>query len=160
MKTCTKCSVEQPLSDFYNNRKAADGKASWCKACQTAANKRYAKANPEKMAANVRKHYSSLTPEEKAAHNRKKHENKDKAKLRAKVAKRRAAKLNATPAWADMEAIDFVYHAAKAIEEEYGTKWHVDHIVPLQGDSVCGLHVAGNLQLLSPTKNLSKSNKW
>jgi len=85
---------------------------------------------------------------------------KNSARYKAKVSKRRAAQLQAIPAWADMDAINFVYHAAKAIEDEYGTKWHVDHIVPLQGSDVCGLHVADNLQLLSPDANLRKSNKW
>ena len=78
----------------------------------------------------------------------------------AKSAKRRARKFHATPAWADFQAIAEIYKLAKQIEMETGVKQHVDHIVPLQGRNVCGLHVANNLQVISETENLSKANKF
>ncbi len=66
--------------------------------------------------------------------------------------KRRAAKLQRTPKWANMGKIMDIY---KKCPEGY----HVDHIVPLQGNSVCGLHVEYNLQYLTAAENLEKSNK-
>lgn len=72
----------------------------------------------------------------------------------ARAAKRRAAKLKATPKWADLDEIKNVYLEAKY----FGM--HVDHIVPLQGKNVCGLHVWDNLQLLSPSENIKKGNKY
>ena len=69
-----------------------------------------------------------------------------------RVSKRRAAKLNAVPKWADLEAIKKVY-------EECPEGCHVDHEIPLQGINVCGLHVEYNLQYLTIAENLSKSNK-
>jgi hypothetical protein len=72
----------------------------------------------------------------------------------AKANKRRAATLKATPAWADLEAIKCVYQEA----QYFG--YHVDHIIPLQGKNVCGLHVVENLQILPASVNLSKSNKF
>ena len=59
----------------------------------------------------------------------------------------------ATPKWADMLAIQLIE------EEAHSKGHHVDHIIPLQGKNVCGLHVENNLQILSPKLNLWKSNK-
>ena len=69
-----------------------------------------------------------------------------------KTSKRRATKLNATPKFANLDKIKEIY---KNCPKGY----HVDHIVPLQGDNVCGLHVEWNLQYLTPYDNKSKSNK-
>jgi hypothetical protein len=71
----------------------------------------------------------------------------------AREAKRRATKLNATPQWANIDVIKEVYMNCP---EGY----HVDHIVPLQGKNVTGLHVETNLQYLPAKVNQSKSNKW
>lgn len=80
----------------------------------------------------------------------------------ATQAKRRAAKRNATPKWLDdnhLKQIELYYMVAKWVEGILKEKVHVDHIVPLQGDNVSGLHVPWNLQLLTEAHNLSKSNK-
>jgi hypothetical protein len=73
---------------------------------------------------------------------------------------RHTAKLKAFPKWANKEAILEVYKKAKRIEKETGIKQHVDHIVPLRGKNVCGLHVEYNLQVLSARENIAKNNKW
>jgi len=75
-------------------------------------------------------------------------------------AKRRAAKLNATPKWADLEKIQQVYILCRQISETTGVLHHVDHVVPLQGKHVCGLHVETNLRIVPATENLSKANKF
>jgi hypothetical protein len=79
--------------------------------------------------------------------------------INAKKAKYRAAKLNATPAWADLEAIKKVYDDCAFITQATGVKHHVDHIVPLQGETVCGLHTEANLQIITASENCSKNNK-
>lgn len=59
----------------------------------------------------------------------------------------------ATPKWADKKAVQQFY-------ENRPNGFHVDHVVPLNGDNVCGLHVIENLQYLSATDNVRKSNKF
>lgn len=76
--------------------------------------------------------------------------------------KRQATKINASPKWLTKRQYDEIfefYREAKKQEKETGTKMHVDHVIPLQGKNVCGLHVPWNLQLLSESDNLIKSNK-
>ena len=74
-------------------------------------------------------------------------------KRAANEAKRRASKLERTVAWSDTERIKQFY-------EDCPDGYHVDHIVPLQGERVSGLHTIDNLQYLLASKNMSKSNKF
>ena len=81
----------------------------------------------------------------------------------AKNAKRRAKKLKATPNWLTTKQlldIKAFYTEAKRLEKETGVKYHVDHIVPLQGLNVCGLHVPWNLQVITAKENNKKYNKY
>ena len=66
---------------------------------------------------------------------------------------RRAAKLNATPSWVDYDAIHEIYVNAAMLSMT------VDHVVPLKGKNVCGLHVPWNLQLMSKAENSKKHNR-
>ncbi|MDE2020684.1 MAG: HNH endonuclease [Patescibacteria group bacterium] len=78
----------------------------------------------------------------------------------AMSAKHRASKINATPKWANQGAIKEIYDAAHKISTTTGRPMHVDHVIPLRGKTVCGLHVEGNLQLLPKHENIKKSNKF
>lgn len=70
------------------------------------------------------------------------------------------AKLRATPVWADQSKIEAVYAEAIRLTNETGIKHDVDHIVPLQGKTVRGLHWEGNLQVLPKAQNISKHNRY
>lgn len=72
---------------------------------------------------------------------------------RAIKAKRRAAKLQRTPEWSETEAIKEFYMSCPV-------GYEVDHIIPLQGELVSGLHVLSNLQYLTEHENRSKQNKF
>lgn len=85
----------------------------------------------------------------------KEYKKENAAKVAASNAQRRSSKLQATPKWLTKEQF-------KQIQEFYERcpkGYHVDHIVPLQGENVSGLHVPWNLQILSASDNIKKSNK-
>ena len=78
---------------------------------------------------------------------------KNKSKQLAKSNMEKAARLQRIPSWANLDAIKEFY-----LNRPEG--YHVDHIVPLRGKEVSGLHVLENLQYLLAKENLSKSNKY
>lgn len=84
---------------------------------------------------------------------------KSSASVASQGAARRSRKRSASPAWADRTAINAMYEEAKELTSSTGEPWHVDHIYPLAGKNVCGLHVAANLQVITAKQNLAKSNR-
>jgi len=87
---------------------------------------------------------------------------KNKDVKAALSAKRRANKLNQTPKWLtadDIEHMQALYSVAAMFQRESGIVYHVDHIIPLQGKLVSGLHVPNNLRVIPAVDNLKKSNK-
>lgn len=64
----------------------------------------------------------------------------------------------ATPPWADREAIRALYRKAKRLTRETGVKHTVDHIIPLKGETVCGLHVHTNMRVIPHSENMRKGN--
>jgi hypothetical protein len=63
------------------------------------------------------------------------------------------------PPWADREAIAMFYTVARRVTRCTGIPFHVDHIVPLRGRTVSGLHVHTNLQVIPKAMNMRKSNR-
>jgi hypothetical protein len=77
--------------------------------------------------------------------------------------KRRAAQLQRTPKWlteSDISMIAAKYSLAAMLTRETGIIHHVDHIIPLQGKKVSGLHVFSNLRVIPGEENVKKSNKY
>jgi hypothetical protein len=66
----------------------------------------------------------------------------------------------ATPKWADLNVIKEVYIQAQELTKQTGIPYEVDHIIPLQGKLVSGLHVLANLQILTEKENQTKNNKF
>jgi hypothetical protein len=86
----------------------------------------------------------------------------NRASVNAKAAEYRAAKLKATPPWlTDLhrEHIEMFYEAAEKLTKELGIPFEVDHIIPLRGENVKGLHVPWNLQVIPMPDNRSKGNR-
>ena len=86
----------------------------------------------------------------------------NRARLQADKNDRKAKLLQRTPKWltsdhrAEMRAI---YRFALRMRRMTGRSWHVDHIVPLLGTDVCGLHVPWNLRVIPARMNLTKGNR-
>lgn len=87
---------------------------------------------------------------------------KNRKYFNAKSAKRRAELLKRTPKWltsAQFKIIEGFYKLALSLREATGINHDVDHIIPLQGKLVSGLHVPWNLQVITSTENSRKGNR-
>ena len=109
-----------------------------------------------------RRLWDAKNPEKKKAINAAYSKN-NRAIKNSLEAKREAAKIQRTPTWLtknQLVEISEFYKMAKQLESIFSWKQHVDHIVPLQGKTVSGLHVPWNLQILSASENIKKNNKY
>jgi 5-methylcytosine-specific restriction endonuclease McrA len=153
---CSRCEAARVRAwQKANPEKEAAKKKAWRKANfeRDLFNKRvWRKANLEKIAASS-KAWRKANPEKNRTSN-KTWKEKNVGAVRAQRARRRAAKLQRTPVWSETENIKGVYLEAQRQQMQ------VDHIIPLKGKLVSGLHVWGNLQLLTPKDNHSKGNKF
>lgn len=115
------------------------------------------KAHPQAQAKRARAWF--LANREQANAASKKWMMENPGKVNARAARLRAERMQRTPAWADLGQIDQIYIAARQMRES-GQCVDVDHVVPLRGKRVSGLHVQNNLQILPTTINKSKSNHF
>lgn len=162
MKTCNKCQVDKPETEYYKKSTSKDRLSWWCKTCHKECVKaKYAAAysNPE-FAAKERVRvstYYKINPE------------KDKRtwpvgpQAVANTAKYRSNKDKRTPKWLtpdDLWMMAEAYKLAALRTKLFGFKWHVDHIIPLRGALVSGLHIPHNLQVIPGLDNIRKSNQF
>ena len=81
----------------------------------------------------------------------------------AKARRKRTEALNlATPVWltpAQLKAMEALYDEARRLTERTGSKWEVDHIIPLHGTNVSGLHVPWNMRVIEKSENNKKGNR-
>ncbi len=143
-----------------NREKARSKVAAWQAAHperQRQAETSYRVRNPGKRKASCAV-YRAANKEKEAAY-RAAYAARNKDRLAEKAAGRRARKLRATPAWADKAAMRAVYADAQRLILATGVPHHVDHVVPLKSEWVCGLHCPANLEIRIGGENLSKGNR-
>lgn len=159
MKTCSRCQLEKPLSEFWKSRsgRTRDGYKGECKECAKARRREWAKKNREVEAEYQRDKYAKdperyiKAAQEWAAQN----PEKVRAYSRKSEAARRARK---SEAW--VEDVD----PATVFERDKGIcgicqravdpqDYHIDHTIPLVKG---GMHSYANVQLAHPHCNLSK----
>jgi hypothetical protein len=161
-RICKTCKVEKDLNvTNFELRNSKTGRMSLeCKPCvRIKINKRHSKPEVKnrlkekarKLADWQREYHKTDKARTKARQYRQSEHGR--ALRKSLNAKRRAVQIQRTPKWADINAItEFYRNCPKG--------YHVDHIVPLQGKNVCGLHTLENLQYLTASENCSKRNKF
>ena len=161
MKPCSKCKGMKDFSSFHKHKGKPHGLALWCKSCVKENSKRcYDNRDPKDRLA-VQRAYQEKNRQKINEYNNGWYKANPSVR-NAKESRRRASKLNAMPNWlsgAHKAHIKRIYKLAATMQDATGLKYHVDHILPLQGEKVCGLHVPWNLQVLRADLNLSKSNR-
>lgn len=123
----------------------------------TLANYLYRIQNPDKVKASKTRYV--VFNKEKVLASSKKYRESNPAKYAAYASKRRFAAEQAQPPWLtteDKKRIELVWGLRELKSFLTGVEYEVDHIVPLQGKTVCGLHVPWNLQVILKTENRSK----
>lgn len=176
-KRCCVHGVFEAVGSFGSDKSRADGLQPSCRV--GLAEKRnldyersYRKQNAEHLAARnrawfaahkgTRAEYDRLKREARLDHYRavrRSHQKRNPTAYLEAVQRRTVATLRACPPWADHSAISQVYRTAAELTVETGIKHHVDHIIPLRGRNVCGLHIATNLRAIPAEENMLKSNK-
>lgn len=176
-KYCAQCKMEKSTeTDFSKDKSKPDGRCFYCKTCRSAMRKiqhalspdaanqraaKYRKEHPDRAAKAIKNWQQSNM--RKVAANTRKWRAANPHKMNYYGAKRRSQILERTPAWqtdADRARIEMIYQCAKVWTETSGVLHHVDHILPLVGKLVSGLHVPDNLQILTASENSRKSNTW
>lgn len=183
-KTCKTCLEEFSLDRFHKDFSAKDGHRSVCKTCACAKKRQEYEQDPQKFINRNKawrnnnqdwvktyeherhKTYYSTNRERILEKNKayvKNNPDKHRKSMRVASSKRRGVIGKSCPVWlteTQHEQIKFFYDLARDCEMITGQQYHVDHIVPLQGKNVCGLHVPWNLQVLPADINMSKGNRY
>lgn len=116
---------------------------------------KYRLKNLEKVKEGQRRWY--LENKEKAKEVRRKYYYENKEQFTERDAKRRATKRQNLPTWANKKNIRAIYYGAKLIRDS-GLDVQVDHVIPLRGKTVSGLHVEDNLKIVFTKTNKVKGN--
>ena len=148
-RQCYVCGKTKPETGMTTNGKK--GPTNWCKVCRSAHDHSVYIKNREKVLTRTRKWQAEHAEKRKADMHT--WYLKNKRSVVANVAKRKAAKLLRTPSWSNLEKIKEIY--LRRPKDRV-----VDHIIPLQGELVSGLHIPENLQYLTDFENCSKNNRF
>lgn len=137
--------------------KRADGTYSWCIPCKQKSFKTYVESHREEKASYNKKY--ALANKTACKIRRQAWVERNRGIVNGYTAKRKSFKIKATPVWADDSKIREFYVSSHALSMLIGEYYHVDHIVPLLSESVCGLHCESNLEILPASVNISKGNR-
>ena len=187
-KQCTGCRKIKGLSRFVRSVRSKSGHLSRCllcyritqnayreknkERCNKLSNDRYYRNKEKRIASTMRwrnknldrvnEYRRSWSKGDGARKTKRTWNQANRHRCNAYTAKRRSSKLKATPKWLTKEQLNQmqrVYQKAIDLTQQTGIPHDVDHIVPLQGKGVRGLHVPWNLQILTASENRRKWNQ-
>ena len=172
LKLCKHCETEKELSEFSKHAGCKFGVNSKCKECVKSYYKKYYSENKQKILKSNKEWYEnnkdlhqqfvkdwSYNNPDKIRKIHKRYRDKNKDKICYWSAKRRSRMKNSTLE-NYLDEVKEIYKKCTFINMMCYRKYEVDHIVPLQGKNVCGLHVPWNLQILTKEDNIKKGNKY
>jgi hypothetical protein len=161
-KKCCRCALSKTTDQFHKARRGLHGVHSICKSCKKNYMEEYVRSGKLKIA---KKKYvasekgkitiNNYRKSDKNKQLQKEYRNSPSGKIACvyKLAKYRAVQNKAMPKWVNGKALRLIYNNCPSTLE-------VDHIFPLQGEKVSGLHVPWNLQYLTREENAKKSNSF
>lgn len=144
-KTCTRCNLVKNFADFARRSASADGLTAACREC----------INLDKWAKYRSDEAERAATVSRVTRNRKAKFQLDPAYKRAFHLWGSTRKRTKIPPWVSIK--DFVPVCQKAIR--LGPEYELDHIIPIKGKLVSGLHVPSNLRVVLRTANQAKGNK-
>lgn len=187
MKQCICCKETKSFEEFSKHSQKKDGYYAYCKLCKKIKDKasyeKYKEARYERQKEWNANNVEKVLEYKKKYRDNNKHKMKEwlslnketknkasrawkkanKAKVNAQTRKRQAAQLQRTPKWLtqhDYKVMESKYAIAAWLSEIVGIQYHADHIVPLRGDNVSGLHVPDNLSIIPAQENMNKGNRY
>ena len=147
---CCTCSNEHTKIRYNKNKQARDAIKQY--------QKEYYQKNSEYILSRVQNWTCKNKKKVKAY--KKWHNEANRSRMNSLKATYKSIKKSGTLSGVKQDQIDWFYKQRDKLTKKTGISHHVDHIVPLQGKNVCGLHVPWNLQIITAEENLAKSNKW
>lgn len=142
MKICTGCFIEKTFDNFGKDKHQKDGLKYKCKTCRSL----YSKTMQNKNSI----YYVNCYEE-------------NYADINFRNATNRAKRMHRVPNWltiGDIVEMKWAYQLAKEITTNTGIKYVVDHIIPLNGHNISGLHCPQNLRIITAFENRQKKNKF
>jgi hypothetical protein len=174
LKCCPNCKLSKDHTEYYKNKNRKYGIEGICKLCSSEKGKFWRKANPEK-ARQLSKKWERNNKEKKYKNEQKWNQSyigklwlrnwrkSNNNKLNFRNRNRQARKNMRLPIWLTEEdklAMKLMYEFAHELSKETGIKYDVDHIIPLHGKNISGLHCPQNLQILKYIDNIKKGNRY
>jgi hypothetical protein len=159
---CSLCKNKKESYEFHKNSSCKSrGYSYYCKECTKPKTRALYNENKQKSK-ELTYAWRAKNPEKLSDINSRYSKN-NRAKRTYQGSIYRAYKGKATPKWlteSDLLHIKAKYQLSAMLSKNTGEIWHVDHVIPLRGKNVCGLHVPQNLKVITAMQNSQKRNEY